>query len=103
MGPGNQRTETELRELFDDLYPGILGGLFNALSAAIRNFPDTESVRGVRMMDAATFVTAAEEEIGLPAGAFVLLGSIVQTHWVQLGDRIEIGIEGLGQVSARFV
>ena len=40
---------------------------------------------------------------GLPAGAFVLLGSIVQTHWVQLGDTIEIGIEGLGQVSARFV
>ena len=40
---------------------------------------------------------------GLPAGAFVLLGSIVQTHWVQLGDTIEIGIDGLGQVSAHFV
>ena len=39
---------------------------------------------------------------GLPAGAFVLLGSIVQTHWVQTGDRIEIGIVKLGQVSAHF-
>ncbi len=40
---------------------------------------------------------------GLPAGAFVLLGSIVQTHWVQAGDRIEIGIEDLGQVGVQFV
>ncbi len=40
---------------------------------------------------------------GLPAGTVVLLGSIVQTHWVQAGDQIEVGIEDIGQVSVRFV
>jgi 2-oxo-3-hexenedioate decarboxylase/2-keto-4-pentenoate hydratase len=39
----------------------------------------------------------------LAAGDFVLLGSVVQTRWVDAGDLVEIEIEGLGQASARFV
>jgi 2-keto-4-pentenoate hydratase len=38
----------------------------------------------------------------LVAGAFVLLGSVVETRWVEAGDRVEIEIEGLGRVTARF-
>ncbi len=38
----------------------------------------------------------------LAAGAFVLLGSVVETRWVEAGDRVEIEIEGLGHASARF-
>ena len=38
----------------------------------------------------------------LEAGTFVLLGSVVQTRWVDAGDLVEVEIEGLGRVSARF-
>jgi 2-oxo-3-hexenedioate decarboxylase/2-keto-4-pentenoate hydratase len=38
----------------------------------------------------------------LQDGEFVLLGSVVQTVWVQEGDRVEIEIEGLGRASAGF-
>ena len=38
----------------------------------------------------------------LRAGAFVLLGSVVETRWLEPGDRVEIAIEGLGTARARF-
>ena len=39
---------------------------------------------------------------GLKAGNFVLLGSLVETKWVDAGDVVEIAIEGLGTATARF-
>jgi len=39
----------------------------------------------------------------LRAGEFVLLGSVVQTRWVERGDVVEIEIDGLGTVSCRFL
>ena len=38
----------------------------------------------------------------LDAGEFVLLGSVVQTRWVERGDLVEIEIEGLGRASGAF-
>jgi len=38
----------------------------------------------------------------LRAGAFVLLGSVVETRWLEPGDRVEVAIEGLGTASASF-
>jgi 2-keto-4-pentenoate hydratase len=38
----------------------------------------------------------------LKAGEFVLLGSVVETRWVEAGDRVEIKIEGLGSSSCVF-
>jgi 2-keto-4-pentenoate hydratase len=38
----------------------------------------------------------------LRAGEFVLLGSVVETRWVEAGDLVEVEIEGLGRASARF-
>jgi 2-oxo-3-hexenedioate decarboxylase/2-keto-4-pentenoate hydratase len=38
----------------------------------------------------------------LNAGEFVLLGSVVETRWVEPGDRVEIEIEGLGSARAEF-
>jgi 2-keto-4-pentenoate hydratase len=35
----------------------------------------------------------------LEANSFVLLGSVVQTQWLQAGDRVRIAIDGLGGVS----
>ena len=40
---------------------------------------------------------------GLAAGNLVLLGSIVQTHWIHAGDQIEVGIDQLGTASVQFV
>ena len=38
----------------------------------------------------------------LRAGMVVLLGSVVETRWLEPGDLVEIAIEGLGEASARF-
>jgi len=38
----------------------------------------------------------------LRAGTFVLLGSLVETKWVQSGDEVAIAIEGLGEAFAHF-
>jgi 2-keto-4-pentenoate hydratase len=38
----------------------------------------------------------------LLAGEFVLLGSLVQTVWVNKGDRVEIDVEHLGRASVLF-
>ncbi|MGH6900723.1 MAG: 2-keto-4-pentenoate hydratase [Geminicoccaceae bacterium] len=38
----------------------------------------------------------------LQAGEFVLLGSVVETRWLEAGDLIEVAIDGLGGASARF-
>jgi 2-keto-4-pentenoate hydratase len=40
--------------------------------------------------------------LGLRAGEFVLLGSVVETRWVAPADEAVIGIEGLGEARARF-
>jgi len=40
---------------------------------------------------------------GLRAGEYVLLGSLVETHWVSPGDRIDIEVSGLGVAEAVIV
>jgi 2-keto-4-pentenoate hydratase len=40
--------------------------------------------------------------LGLRAGEFVLLGSVVETRWVGPGDRVAVSIEELGEVRATF-
>jgi 2-oxo-3-hexenedioate decarboxylase/2-keto-4-pentenoate hydratase len=39
---------------------------------------------------------------GLRAGEFVFTGSVVETKWVNRGDRVEMEIAGLGKVEAVF-
>ena len=46
--------------------------------------------------------TRAARGRGLEGGAFVLLGSVVETRWVAAGDLVEVAIDGLGGASARF-
>lgn len=41
--------------------------------------------------------------LGLRAGEFVLLGSVVETRWVAPGDDVAVAIEGLGDVRATFM
>ncbi len=44
----------------------------------------------------------AERGIALEAGAIVLTGSVVETHWVGPGDHVRVAIEGLGEASVVF-
>ncbi|MEP4380390.1 MAG: fumarylacetoacetate hydrolase family protein [Alphaproteobacteria bacterium] len=44
----------------------------------------------------------AERGRHLKAGEFVTLGSVIATHWVSQGDRIDHSIPGLGSVSISF-
>ena len=39
---------------------------------------------------------------GLPAGSIVMLGSLVQTHWVEAGDVVSIANDAFGPVSLTF-
>lgn len=36
---------------------------------------------------------------GLKAGEFILLGSVVETQWLKPGDRVDIGVTQLGELS----
>ncbi|MBI1395121.1 MAG: hydratase [Betaproteobacteria bacterium] len=40
--------------------------------------------------------------LGLEAGRFVFLGSVVETKWLARGDLVEMDLAGLGRVEARF-
>ena len=44
----------------------------------------------------------AERGRHLKAGEFVTLGSVIATHWISQGDRIDHSIPGLGSVSISF-
>jgi 2-keto-4-pentenoate hydratase len=44
----------------------------------------------------------AAEGKGLRAGEIVLTGSLVKTIWLKAGDRVEMQLEGLGNVQATF-
>jgi len=53
---------------------------------------------------ALTWLAATAADLGEPlrAGHVVLLGSLVQTHWVAAGDRIVIRNDPMGEASATF-
>lgn len=44
----------------------------------------------------------AARGISLRKGQFVFTGSVVETKWVNRGDQVRMGIDGLGEVSALF-
>jgi 2-keto-4-pentenoate hydratase len=44
----------------------------------------------------------ARRGLGLCAGEFVLLGSVVETRWAEPGDEVAVAIDGLGEARATF-
>ncbi len=61
----SRRTEARLEAAFADAHPKILGAVFDAVSAAIKNLPTTPEVIEFRMADAATWAVAAGPALGL--------------------------------------
>ena len=66
-----RRPESELWEEFEEASPEILGFLFGAVSAALRNLSETKLDRLPRMADFALWVSGAEEALGWEKGAFI--------------------------------
>ena len=67
----DRRTEREFWRSFDQSRPRILGALFDAVSAALRNFDHVDLPKKPRMADFAQWATAAETAFGWPGGAFL--------------------------------
>lgn len=53
-------------------------------------------------LNALAWLANAQHEHGLPglkAGEFIMLGSVVETQWLNAGDRVRIAIDHLGEVT----
>lgn len=66
-----RRDEHGLQRELDRLRPRMLGALLDAVSAALRDRATVVLPYKPRMMDAAMWVTAAERQLGWPAGTVV--------------------------------
>ncbi|MGD0900305.1 MAG: hypothetical protein ABR915_20935 [Thermoguttaceae bacterium] len=66
-----RKPEAQLWREFSQARPRILGALYAAVSAAIRNLPNTTVDNLPRLADWALWVTAAEPATGLPAGSIL--------------------------------
>src|SRR5262249_39732475 len=66
-----RRDEDELWAQFNQLRPGILGALLDAVSSALRNRPTVKLASKPRMSDFVSWVAAAESALGWAAGAFL--------------------------------
>jgi DNA polymerase I-like protein with 3'-5' exonuclease and polymerase domains len=66
-----RRPEAELWGEFEEALPEILGGIFTAVSVALRELPSVELASLPRMADFAKWATAAESALGMEAGEFM--------------------------------
>lgn len=70
VSKSQRRAESELWAAFNAARPRILGGLYEALSAALDNWLNVSLPTLPRMADFARWVTAAEPGLGWPPGTF---------------------------------
>jgi ribosomal protein S16 len=66
-----RRLEKEFWAEFESARPRILGALYDAVSAALKNLPNTKLRHLPRMADFALWVAAAEQQFGFAPGAFL--------------------------------
>jgi hypothetical protein len=85
MPVGGRKAESELLEEFRRLQPAILASLFDAIAGALRRYPTTVDHQGVRMADAARWISAAEADLGLSGPP--LVESIIEAQRAMIIDR----------------
>jgi DNA polymerase I-like protein with 3'-5' exonuclease and polymerase domains len=68
---GERRSEAELWREFGEALPEILGGIFGAVSCALRRLCEVELDSRPRMADFAEWATAAEAALGMDPGEFM--------------------------------
>ena len=67
----NRLPEKELTRKFNEALPGILGGIFDAISVGLKNIGQTHLDHLPRMADFALWVTAAEPALPWKKGDFL--------------------------------
>jgi hypothetical protein len=67
----SRRREEDIERAFYEVQPKILGALFDAVSGALANLPQTHVESLPRMADFALWVTAAEQPLGWEPGTFM--------------------------------
>lgn len=86
MPEDGRKTEAELMLEFERVLPAILGGLFSAVSHALRMFDAVEPPKQLRMADAARWIRASED--ALDVGTESLTDAIVRAQQAFVIDRI---------------
>ncbi|MGH1570497.1 hypothetical protein ACRAWG_07220 [Methylobacterium sp. P31] len=71
MEDNSRRTEGDMNAALEALRPRLLGAIYDVIACAIRNETFTATPAGVRMIDAAQWLAAAEPATGLPTGTIV--------------------------------
>jgi hypothetical protein len=66
-----RRTEAEIWREFEALRPGLLGWLFDAVVAGMRDLPSVKLGKAPRMADFAYFAVACEAALGVESGGFM--------------------------------
>jgi hypothetical protein len=92
---GRRRPEKDLWKAFDAAQPGILGAVFNALSAALANVHGVKLAELPRMADFAIWVVAAEPALPWEPGTFLYVYSGNRTAVVEHsleGDVVAVAV-----------
>ena len=89
---GSRRPEAKLWREFDDARPSILGGVFDALSAAIRLHGTLDLPQLERMADFTEWAAAAAEALGYGKDAF--LSAYAENIGVQTREAVEGNLVG---------
>jgi hypothetical protein len=95
---GLRRREADLWKSFETAHPGILGAVFNALSAALSNFHRVKEPELPRMADFATWVVAAEQALPWEPGTFLAAYARNQAAVVEHsleGDVVAVAVRSL--------
>jgi hypothetical protein len=66
-----RRCDVELWAEFEEAWPRIMGGLFDGVSAALRNYGKVRLGRAPRMADFVKWIVAAEGGLGWESGVFL--------------------------------
>jgi hypothetical protein len=86
----NHTSEAQLWQAFEKARPAILGALYTAVSAAIRNLPHTKVDNLPRLADFCLWVQAAEPATGLPEGS--ILETYRQAREAAVGELLSADI-----------
>jgi hypothetical protein len=71
ISPESRKTKAEIWDEFEQLSGSIIGFFCNAVSMALKKYPNTEIKQKPRMADFAKWVTAAEPSLGFKDGEFL--------------------------------
>jgi putative DNA primase/helicase len=65
------KREDEFWKRWDEAYPGILGGIFDALVGVLRHYDESPTTSDIRMADFAAWGIATEKALGWPEDSFI--------------------------------